>query len=409
MIQLEKITQAMRSKNTLCVSLLSFASGLPLGLIWIAIPDWLRTQGFDLKSIGLFSLVQLPWSLKPLWAPLMDRFRIPFLGQRQGWILITQIALSALILLLSGLDINQETLTVYMALVFSMAMLSASFDIALDALAVEILNKEEQGVAVGLRTALYRLGMFASGALTISLTANYSWTLVNVVLALLFLPMLGITSMLKSEKLGDKSITLKEAVFEPIKELFSRKDVYWILLVVVFYKFSDNLGQALLRPFLVDRGFGAFERGVALGTIGLAATLLGTFLGGILTNVLGVKKSLMYFGVLQIFSNIGYVVLCKTEPLALVLYLAMGFETLTQGLGTGAFSVLLMRMTNKKFSISQYAILSSLFTLPRVVSGPLAGLLSQRYGWETFFYVTMLLGLPGLWLVHRASQKDMEG
>ena len=403
-MDLRNLKQAVSSWKTLSIVLLSFASGLPLGLVWIAIPDALKTNGIDITAIGLMSLAQLPWSLKPIWAPLMDRYAPPFLGRRRGWILLCQLALAALTLFLAFVPFEADSLWTIGALSFAIAFFSASQDIALDGYAVELLNKDEQGVVVGGRIAIYRAAMYVAGSLSITLAGSYSWTLVYILLALTYVPMFFVTWKASDTQYsyeGPKTIT--EAFIQPLKELLTRDRAIEILLFVILYKLADNLAQALLRPFLVELGYTAMDRGVALGTIGLAATLVGTFLGGIVTSFIGLGYALWFFGFLQIFSNIGYIVLVGRPPEAWLMYSAMGFESLTQGLGAGAFSVLLMRLTKKRFSVTQYAVLSSLFSLPRIFTGPISGYMVAAMGWKPFFVITMVAGVPGLLLLQRFS------
>lgn len=398
----EVFFKALTSWRTASVSLLSFSSGLPLGLVWISIPDWMRTIGVDIRVVGLFTLAQAPWSFKILWAPLMDRFYPKFLGPRRAWILITQILLSLLILGLAGLGNHPDAVWVVGALCLAIAVASASQDIAIDAYAVEVLEKDEQAIAVGARIAIYRAAMYVAGALTISLAAVYSWKVVNIILAACFIPMMLIT--LKAPKPEFTQIhpkSLNEAVWKPFLGMLSRHRAIEILLFVILYKLADNFGQALLRPFLVDMGYSDFDRGVALGTIGLGATIAGTFLGGFLTTFLGLGRSLWVFGFLQIFSNLGYVWLSLVDVTRIGMYLAMGFETFTQGLGTGAFSVLLLRLTQKRFSVTQYALFSSLFAIPRIISGPISGVMVDSIGWTNFFAFTLVAGIPGLMMLQR--------
>lgn len=393
---------AMRSWRTASVTLLSFSSGLPLGLVWIAIPDWLRSIGVDIRVVGLITLAQAPWTFKFLWSPLMDRYVPPFLGRRRGWAFLAQIGLFATTLSLAGVGGHPDTPWVVGALALAVAFASATQDIAVDAYAVDVLRPEEQGVAVGARIAIYRAAMFIAGGLAITLAGQYSWPMVMVGLAVLYLPMLVITWFAPEPEQNIPSpTTMKEAVWYPFLGFLSRHRALEILAFVFFYKFADNLAQALLRPFLVDMGYNANDRGVALATIGLVATLAGTFIGGIATNWMGLGTSLWVFGALQIFSNIGYVLVANSGVNRPLMYSAMGFETLTQGLGTGAFSVLLLRMTQKRFSATQYALFSSLFGVPRLLTGPIAGYAVAAVGWTTFFWLSMIAGIPGLVLLSR--------
>jgi len=392
----------MRSWRTAAVALLSFSSGLPLGLVWIAIPDWMRSIGVDIRTVGLLTLAQAPWSFKVLWSPLMDRYCPPWLGRRRGWIALAQVALLGLGLALAGVGHHPDTPWVVAGLALAIAMASASQDIAVDAYAVDVLRPSEQGVAVGARIACYRAAMFVAGGLSITLAGRWSWPAVNALLATVYLPLLVVTWRApEPERSPTPPPTLREAVWLPFLGFLARHRALEILAFVMCYKLADNLAGALIRPFLVDMGYDELDRGVALASVGLAATLVGTFLGGVLTTTLGLGHALWVFGALQIFSNLGYVLLADHPPHRVLMYAATGFEQLTSGMGTGAFSVLLLRLTQKRFSATQYALFSSLFGLPRIVSGPITGWLVDAIGWRAFFWVTIVSGLPGMALLAR--------
>ena len=379
------------------MSLLSFSSGLPLGLVWLAIPDWLRSVGVDIRTVGLFTLAQAPWSFKMLWSPFMDRYVPPVLGRRRGWAAICQIVLAALTLLLAGLGDHPDTPWVLGAIALAIAFASASQDIAVDAYAVEVLRKDEQGVAVGARTALYRAAMFVAGGLSITLAAHFGWRAVNVMLAALYLPMLVITWLApEPEERPAAPTTLRDAIWLPFLGLLARHRALEILCFVLSYKLADNLAQALTRPFLIDMGYSGDDRGVALGTVGLVATLGGTFFGGAATTRLGLGNALWIFGVLQSVANLGYWVVAQSPVNRPLMYGAIGFEQLLSGMGTGAFSVLLLRLTQRRFSATQFAVFSSLFGLPRILSGPLSGFLVDAMGWSSFYLFTIVCGVPGL-------------
>ncbi len=358
---LRSLAQAVRSWRTLSVVLLSFSSGMPLGLVWIAIPDWMRDAGIDIRLVGLFTLAQAPWTFNVVWAPLMDRFPPPFLGRRRGWAAIAQVGLLLGTLGLSGVGDHPDTPWLALALTLAIAMAAASQDIAVDAYAVDVLRKEEQGAAVGARIGLYRLAMLVAGGTAISVAGAISWPLVCVGLAVLYVPMLAITILAPEPKdLPPGPKTLRDALWQPFLGFLSRHRAVEILAFVILFKFGDNLAQGLLRPFLVDMGYSEFHRGVALATVGTTATIVGSIAGGLGTNVIGLGRALWIFGFLQIFSNVGYILLANLPMQPSLLYGAMGFESLCQGLGTGAFSVLLLRMTQKRFSATQYALFSTL-------------------------------------------------
>jgi PAT family beta-lactamase induction signal transducer AmpG len=396
---------AMRSWRTASVGLMSFASGLPLGLVWIAIPDWMRSTGVDLRTVGLLTLVQAPWSFKVLWAPLMDRYVPGFSGRwgrRRGWIALAQVALFVLGLGLAGLGDHPQAVWVVAALALAIAIASASQDIAIDAYAVDVLHPEEQGVASGARIAIYRLAMYLAGGFAISIAARLGWGWVNALLACLYLPLLWVTRKAPEPEVPVASPpTLREAIWEPFLGFLARPRALEILAFVVCYKLADNLSQALLRPFLIDMGYGADDRGFALTTLALFAYPGGALLGGVATTAIGLGRALWIFGFVQIFSNIGYLLVADAGVNRPLMFGAMGFETFTQGLGAGAFSALLLRLTQRRFSATQYALFSSLFGIPRIVSGPIAGYVVDALGWKMFFWLSMVGGLPGLALLAR--------
>lgn len=393
---------ALSSRRTLSVTLLSFSSGLPLGLVWIAIPDWMATNDVDIRIIGLTSLAHMPWTFKMLWSPLMDRYTPRWLGRRRGWIAFAQIALFVLTLMLAGVGDHPDLPWVVIAFATAIAFASACQDIAFDAYAVDVLLPEEQGLAVGARFGSYRLAMLLAGGFSITLAGWWSWPVVCVLLASIYLPLVLITRRApEPEVRAVAPRTLREAVWLPFLGFLSRHQALSILSLVVLYKLADNLSQALLRPFLEEMGYDAFSRGIGLATIGFWATFLGTFVGGALTTTWGLGRCLWLFGFLQIFSNIGYILVANSEVSWPLMYGAMIFEHATTGSGMGAFGVLLLRMTQKRFSATQYALFSSLFALPRLLAGPVTGYLVHAFGWTDFFWFTMAAGVPGMVLLAR--------
>jgi PAT family beta-lactamase induction signal transducer AmpG len=397
------LARAMRSWRTAAVSLLSFSSGLPLGLVWYAIPDWMRDTGVDIRVVGLFTLAQAPWAFKVVWSPLMDRYVPPFWGRRRGWMALTQIALAVLGLVLAGVGRHPDAIWVVGAIALAIALASASQDIAIDAYAVEVLRKEEQGAAVGARIALYRAAMVLSGGAAITAASHLGWPAVNVLLALVYVPMIVLTwKAPEPEQQTPAPKSLRDAVWHPFLGFLARHRALEILAFVLLYKFSDQLTQALTRPFLIDMGYSADHRGIALATVGMVATIGGAFIGGWVTTLMGLGRSLWIFGVLQIVANSGYYLMARAGgPNLPLMYCATGFELFTSGLGTGAFSVLLLRMTQKRFSATQYALFSSLFALPRLLAGPIAGFAVDAIGWGPFFLSTLPMGIPGMVMLAR--------
>jgi PAT family beta-lactamase induction signal transducer AmpG len=384
------------------VALLSFASGMPLGLVWIAIPAWMARAGVDIKVIGLFTLAQAPWSFKLLWSPSMDRFPPPFLGRKRGWILVAQIALLALGLGLAGVARHPQAVWVIAALAFAIAFASATQDIAIDAYAVEVLRRDEQGIATGARTAFYRAAMLVAGGVSITLAAETSWAFVNLLLALLYLPLMLVTWFApEPESLPAPPRSLREAVWGPFVGFLAQHRALEIMAFVVLYKLAENLTMSLTRPFLVQTGFNDLDVGVATATIGQVSMIAGTMAGGILTDRIGLGRALWTFGLVQLVANLGYAVVAQVGVNRPVMYSAQAVEYLTSGLAGGALGVLLLRLTQKRFSATQYALLSSLFSLPRILAGPVAGVLADTIGWRNFFLSTVLFGIPGLLMLAR--------
>jgi MFS transporter, PAT family, beta-lactamase induction signal transducer AmpG len=402
----ESLRGIARSWRLASVSLLSFSSGLPLGLVWYAIPAWMTTIGVDIKVVGLFTLAQAPWTFKVLWAPLMDRYVMPFLGRKRGWILVTQAGLLAATLwLAASADSPARHVALIGFVTLVIAFVAASQDVAVDAYAVEALRPEEQGAAVGARVGLYRAAMVLAGTLAITLAAPQwlgSWKIVLFAIALCFVPMLLVTVRApEPEGIPPPPQTLREAVWEPFVGFLGQHRALEILAFVLLFKASDNLTQALTRPFLIQMGFSGTDVGIGSGLAEFASVFAGTLVGGLLTTALGLGRTLWITGFLQIFSNLGYVAVAQVGPDVRVMYGAVVFEMITSGMGTGAFSVLLLRLTEKRFSATQYALLSSLFALPRILAGPVAGILADKMGWRDFFLFTVLTGVPGLIMLWR--------
>ncbi|HEX4440154.1 MAG TPA: MFS transporter [Thermoanaerobaculia bacterium] len=411
---------AFSSRRIGAVTLQSFSSGLPLGLVWIALPAFLTYRGFDIKTVGLFSLAQAPWSFKFLWSPLMDRYgpRFGGMGRRRSWILVCQLFLLLSILALAGAS-HTADVGVIAVIALLIAFGSASQDIVIDAYAVEVLERSEQGLAVGARNALARSAVLVAGALTITSGQRLGWPPVFTVLALLFIPMAGV--VLWSPDPDASSLpprSLRRAVLDPLIELFRRSGALPILGFLVLYKFGENLATALIRPFLIQKCYAPEDVGVGTATVGLIALIVGAFLGGVTTDRIGLTRSLWLFGFIQSVGFLGYVVIDQmtpgspcaggvigavVQPLShrAVMLAAMAVENLCQGMATGAFGVMLLRMTQKQFSATQYALFSSIFAVGRIVTGPIAGFTADAIGWTPFYLFATAASIPGLLLLQR--------
>ena len=398
----ESFKRVLQSKRLAVVTLLSFSSGLPLGLVWIAIPVWLKDIGVDIRVVGLLTLFQAPWSFKFLWSPFMDRYSLPFLGRRRGYVLVSQIGLFLTGLGLTIVSDHPERFGVIASICLAIALISATQDIAIDAYVVEVLREGEQGLAVGARTAMYRVAMNLSGGLAISLAGEFGWAAVNALLAFCYLPCLAITLWAEEPEVKQTPpTTLRDAVWEPFLGLLTRPRAIEILSFVVLFKLADAFAQSLQRPFFREIGFDLWDVGIVSSTIGTAGIMIGVFVGGLLTDAVGLGCALWITGFLQAFSNAGYACVAQAGPVSWVLYAATAFEYISSGLGTGAFGVLLLRLTEKRFSATQFALLSSLFSLPRIIAGPPSGLLADTLGWTNFFLLTVVMAIPGMVMLSR--------
>lgn len=411
---------ALTSRRVGAVTLQSFSSGLPLGLVWIALPAWLAYRGVDIKTVGLFSLAQAPWTFKFLWAPAMDRWSLGFPGRKRSWMLLFQALLAAGIAMLA-FEARSPSVAAVAALAIFVAFCSASQDIAIDGYAVEVLERAEMGTAVGARVASYRGATLVAGALTITLGERLGWTWVFLGLALLYLPLMGVVLWSPEPPFVARTPkTLREAAVEPLVGIFRKTRALEIVAFLLLYKFGENLATALTRPFLIQKCFPPGDVGLATATIGIVAIIGGTFIGGWATDRIGLGRALWIFGTIQAVGFLGYVAVDRMTPGApclagaaalathvqpmshrLVMYTAVGIENLCQGMATGAFGVLLLRLTQKQFSATQYALFSSIFALGRTLAGPPAGYLVDAIGWTPFFVFSVFASIPGLVLLHR--------
>jgi PAT family beta-lactamase induction signal transducer AmpG len=381
--------------------LLGFCSGIPLALTGSTLQAWMKTEGVDLSVIGLFSLVGMPYALKFFWAPLMDRFVPPFLGRRRGWILIMQAALAALVLAMAGLKPSKEPwLTALIA--FLIAFSSASFDIVADAYRVEVLKPDELGPGASLYVLGYRLAMLFSGGLALILADHMAWRAVYVLMAVTI--GLGALVTLFAPEPSSKIAApekLKDAIFLPFVEFFKRKGALEVLGFLLLYKIDVVMAVALTTPFVLDLGFTKTELGAVVKTLGLIATVAGTVVGGATMVRLKMERSLWAFGLAQGISNLTFMLLAHVGHNYAVMASAIGLENFCSGMGTAAYSAFIMSACDKRFSATQYALLSSIMALTRIVAASPTGFMVKAMGWEPFFLVCTLSMIPGLLILTR--------
>lgn len=392
--------EIFRSRRVAVVCLLGFSSGLPLALTTGTLQAWMTVSGVDLTTIGIMTLVGIPYTWKFLWAPFMDRYVPPFLGRRRGWIVGTQLLLGVGIAIMGALDPATMPWALA-ALALMVAFISASQDIVFDAYRADVLRPAERGIGAAVSVLGYRLAMLVSGALALILSDQIGWQNTYWLMAALMISAIGATLFgPEPEVVVTPPRTLTEAVVEPLKEFFARHGAWGLLILIVLYKLGDAFAGSLTTAFLI-RGveFTPTEVGAINKGMGLAATLVGVVFGGVLMAKLGLFKSLLAFGILQAISNLTFMWLASIGKDYSVMILAVGFENLAGGMGTAAFVALLMAMCDKRFTASQFALLSALAAVGRVYVGPASGYMVESIGWTTFFGFTFLVALPGLFLL----------
>jgi PAT family beta-lactamase induction signal transducer AmpG len=381
------------------VTLLSFPSGLPLGVVIITVPYWMQQRGVDIKTIGLITAAQIPYAFKFLWSPLIDRFA-PRQGRKRFWILLSQAALTLGFLAFVHYADAPEV-GVVAALTMLVSFASATQDIAIDAYAVEVLRKEEISVAVGARAALARAGLYVARIIN-TVGPKVGWPAVFKVVAGLFVPFAAVAyAGPEPEEAIAPPRSLRDAVWEPFVGFFRHSRAIEIAAFLFFYKYADNLATSLISPFFGQKGYSPIDVGLAQGSIGLVCTIFGVFLGGVLTQPWGLGRALWILGIAQALANLGYAVVAQMPVYRPVMYGSVALEAITSGMGTGAFGVFLLQLTQREFSATQYAFFSSIFALGRTFAGPPAGAMVDAMGWRNFFLFTPVAAIPGMWLLNR--------
>jgi len=373
------------------IAALAFASGFPFGLINEALPVYLRSGGATLVDVGLVAAATFPWTFKFLWAPVLDRT-----GTRKQWIAGCLVLLVLVIPLIARVDASQHS-QIFFALIVLAVTLSATQDVAIDAFTIQATPREQLGLANSVRIGAYRTAMLVSGGVIIWLAGRKGWpaaftaaTAVTAVLAAaaLFLP-----------NTGQVRPPAGQSLWLPLRSLLTRPGIGWVLAFALLFKLGDAAMDPMTRPFWVDRGFSLEEIGAVLTTGRMVATVSGAVLGGYLTTRWGMRKALWSLGALQAVSNLGYWAAAALAPSKGLMIAAALFENFSGGMGTAAFVAFLMSVCEPRFAASQYALLSALLALTRAVIGPIAGSLTERVGYATFFLFTFVLALPGFALL----------
>ena len=401
------LSPLLNRRMLICV-FTGFSSGLPLFLLLNLLPAWLVTEGINLKVIGLFTLIQFHYTWKFLWAPLMDRYALPWLGRRRSWMALSHLALVAAIVWL-GAQSPKESLGTIALVTAVIALLSATLDVALDAYRRELLPDIELGLGNAVHVNAYKIAGLVPGSLSLFLADRLPWPEVFLITALFMLPGLVMTLLVKEPQRGVGSPrTLRDAVVEPFREFIGRNGWRTALFVVAFiflYKLGDSLCTSLATPFYLQMGFTKSEIGLVAKNAGLWPSVIGGLLGGLWMVKLGINRALWIFGAVQMVAILGFAALAavgaaaSTPERLAMLGGVIGVEAFGVGLGTAAFVAYIARTTHPAYTATQFALFTSLAAVPRTFINASAGWLVASLGWLDFFLLSFVLAVPGMLLL----------
>ena len=379
--------------------LMGFACGLPLLLSGQVLQAWMHEESVNLKVIGLYALVGLPYTCKFLWAPVFDRFVPPFLGRRRGWLLIAQILLALSLACLGQCD--PAAMPWMVALMAALVtFFSASQDIVVDAYRREDLKDEELGAGSSLYISGYRLGMLLAGGGGLILADILPFSQVYLVMAVLMAANAIVTLLCQEPPMEQgRPQSFRESVVEPFCDYFRQDRAWLILLFILLYKLGDQMATAITTPFYLELGFTKTEVGAVVKLFGTWAVILGGIAGAAVMLRIGTTKGLWLFGFLQMASIPGFFVLAFIGHSVSALAAVIAFENLTGGMGTAAYTAYMASLTNKRFTATQYALLTSIMGVPRVIIAAPSGWLANTMGWPGFFLFCTALAVPGLLLL----------
>jgi len=399
------VWQALLNKRMLICIFTGFSSGLPLYILISLLPAWLRSEGVNLKAIGLFALISLPFTWKFLWAPLFDRY-IPPLGRRRGWLLISQILLLLSIPMFGAFNPKLDIWTIaYLASV--VAFFSASQDVVLDAYRRELLLDSELGLGNAVHVNAYKIAGLIPGSLSLILADYLPWQSVFLITALFMLPGLAMTILVKEPALiNGAPKTLRAAVTEPFQEFITRhgwQSALLVLAFIFFYKLGDSMATALATPFYLDMGFSKTEIGLIAKNAGLWPSVIGGLLGGIWMVKLGINRALWVFGAIQMLAILGFSWLAVAGHDLFILGVVIGVEAFGVGLGTAAFVAYIAHTTHPLYTATQFALFTSLAAVPRTFANAATGYLVEDLGWRNFFIFCFLAAIPGMLLLIKVA------
>jgi PAT family beta-lactamase induction signal transducer AmpG len=394
------------NRRMLVCIFIGFTSGLPLYVLIQLVPAWLRSSGIDLATIGLFSLVSLPYTWKFLWSPLMDRFSWPFLGRRRGWALMTQVLLFFSIGALGHFD-PATSLDRIVVFVFMVSLFSASQDIVIDAYRRELLADDELGTGNSIFINAYRLASLVPGALALILSDHLPWAAVYWITAA-FMGVGMVTTLVIREVSDDRLAphSLREAVIDPFREFFSRDGIRGGLAILTFmflYKLGDSMATALATPFYLDMGFSRTEIGSIAKVAALWAAIAGGVLGGLVMLRLSINRALWLFGFVQLITILGFAWLSTVGHHPAGLFAVVSAEYLGVGLGTVALTAYMARETSRAFTATQFALFTSFIAVPRIFANASTGYLVEAVGYTNFFLLCTAVAIPGMLMLFKVA------
>lgn len=404
------LKEIFSKKMALCLSL-GFASGMPLFVVLTLLGAYLRKEGVNLKEIGLFSLIMIPYTWKFVWSPLVDRYNLFHLGRRRSWMLISQIAVFFSIFLLGQFS-PKTSLSVIAIVSVILSFASATQDIVIDAYRREILTDRELGLGTSLFITASRASSLVPGGLSLVIAQFLSWSDVFFITAAFMLPALVVTFFIKESETINAPRNLRQAIIEPFREFKDRrglKSMFLIILFVFCYKLGDSMATALATPFYIDLHYDLLTIGLVAKNAGLWSMLIGGILGGVIMLKTGINKALWYFGFGQLITILGFVILAHegivsdTAPSVFLLAFVIIAECLGAGLGTSAFVAFLSAQTNKTYAATQFALLTSLSAVPRTFCNATTGYIVEFMGWENFFIFCTVLAIPGMLLLLKVA------
>lgn len=407
---------AVFNRRMLACIFTGLASGMPLYVLFQLVPAWLSDGGVSLVEIGLFSLIGLPYTIKFLWAPFLDRFVPPFLGRRRGWMLITQVFLLFSIGSMGMFDPEKSTRLIA-ALALAVAFFSASQDVVLDAYRREILSDDELGLGSSLHVQAYRISSLVPGSLSLILADILPWSSVFWITAGFMLVGI-IMSLVVSEPESEQpaALGLRQSLAAPFFEYLGRRGWSGLILVLCFmflYKLGDSMATALTMPFYLEMGFTKTEIGLVAKNAALWPSIVGGLVGGLIMIRVGINRALWMFGVVQLISILGFALLASSEPKLWLLASVIAFEYLGVGMGTAAFTAFIARETSRTYAATQFALFTALAAVPRTLVNGTTGIIVEQIGWVDFFLLCTCLALPGMlllaWVAPWVSQRAEVG